>query len=243
MKLKVTLLLLLVALPGVVATSWLALPLLVDASTLSVPLQTLQLASALQSTLLVLVAAFVGASAAPRVGVTAPAVFAIAGGGRVIEALRPQIAPGLTGGCIGAAVIVAFHAFAPDALTTVQPATPLPLAVRVLYGGMTEEVLVRWGLMTALAWAGWRIFQQDRQAPSVSVMWTAVVVSALVFGVSHLPAAAQALPAMPAFVAAYITLGNALFGVVAGYLFWRHGLEAAIAAHVCAHLFAFSIRG
>jgi hypothetical protein len=44
-------------------------------------------------------------------------------------------------------------------------------------------------------------------------------------------------------VVAYVTIGNALFGVVAGYLFWRYGLEAAIAAHVSAHVLTFLVRG
>lgn len=241
MKWKIAALLVLVALPGVVAAAWLALPLLVDLSAIPVPLETLQLAAALQSTLLVMAAAFLGASAAPRVGVSAPAISAIAGGGGVLDAWRPQLVPGFVGGCIGAVVIVAFYAFAPEPLRAVQPEAPLPLTVRVLYGGITEEVLMRWGLMTAIAWLGWRILQRDAQRPSAAVMWAAIAVSALLFGLSHLPAVAQSLPALSASVVAYTTIGNALFGVVAGYLFWRYGLEAAIVAHVSAHVLAFLI--
>ena len=243
MKWKLALLLTLVSLPGVLATSWLALPLLVDESTLPVPLATLQLAGALQSTVLVLVAAWVGVLAAARVGLSAPALSAVVQGGGVLAALRPQIVPGFLGGLAGAVVIVAFHAFAPAALNAVQPETPLSLVVRVLYGGITEEVLIRWGLMTAIAWAGWRLFQRGAPQVAGTVMWTAVVLSALVFGVSHLPVVAMSLPELPASVAAYVTIGNALFGLVAGYLFWRYGLEAAIVAHVLAHVLAFAVRG
>ena len=243
MNWRIAVLLVLVALPGVVASALFAIPLLVDVSAIPVSLETLQLAAALQGTILVLVAAFLGAAAASRVGVSAPALSSIAGGGGVLDALRPQVLPGLAGGCIGAAVILAFHAFAPESLRAVQPETPLPLAVRVLYGGITEEVLVRWGLMTAIAWVGWQILQSDRQRPSGAVMWAAIVASALVFGLAHLPAVAQSLPALPASVVAYVTIGNALLGVVAGYLFWRYGLEGAIAAHVFAHVLAFLVRG
>jgi membrane protease YdiL (CAAX protease family) len=31
-------------------------------------------------------------------------------------------------------------------------------------------------------------------------------------------------------------LGNSIFGIVAGFLYWRRGLEAAILAHMSAHL-------
>lgn len=243
MKWKVASLLVLIALPGVVVTSWLALPLLADAAKLPVPLETLQVAAAIQGAVLVFIAALVGAVLAQKVGLAAPAIFAIARSGGVLEALRPQLVPGFVGGCIGAAVIVVFNALAPSALIAIQPETPMPLPVRVLYGGITEEVLIRWGLMTALVWAGWRILGRDRQQPSSGVMWAAIALSALVFGASHLPLVAQSLPALSGYVAAYITIGNALFGLVAGYLFWRYGLEAAIVAHVSAHLLAFAVRG
>lgn len=243
MKWRITALLVLVAFPGVVATAWLALPLLVDAARIPVSLETLQIASAVQGTVLLVAAAFIGASLAPSVGLAAPAMSAIASGRRGLDSLRAQLLPGVLGGCIGAAVIVGFYAFAPESLGSVQPETPLPLVVRVLYGGVTEEVLVRWGLMTSMAWAGWKILRRDLPHPSAGIMWVAIALSAFAFGVSHLPSAAQSLPALSAYGMAYITIGNALFGLVAGYLFWRHGLEAAIVAHASAHVLAFIVRG
>lgn len=243
MKWKIAALLVLVAFPGVVASAWLALPLLVDVAKLPVPLETLQVATAIQGAVLVFIAALAGAVLAPRVGLQAPAIFAIARSGEVLEVFRPQLVPGFVGGCMGAAVILGFYTFAPEALIAIQPETPLPLTVRVLYGGITEEVLIRWGLMTAMVWAGWRVLNRDLQQPSSGVMWAAIAVSALVFGVSHLPSVVHSLPALTAHVAAYIVIGNAFFGLVAGYLFWRYGLEAAIVAHVTAHLLAFAVRG
>ncbi|MDD2700695.1 MAG: CPBP family intramembrane metalloprotease [Sideroxydans sp.] len=243
MKFKIAALLLLMALPGVIVTSWIALPLLVDVSKTPVPLETLQVASAVQGAVFVLIAALVGASLAPRVGLAAPAVSAVASRGSVLNALRPQVVPGLVGGAIGAIVILGFYVFAPESLKAIQPDTPLPLVVRVLYGGITEEVLVRWGLMTVLVWVGWRALRRDLQEPSAGIIWGAIAISALVFGLSHLPSVAQSLPAVTPYFAAYVTIGNALFGLIAGHLFWRYGLEAAVIAHVSAHILAFVIRG
>lgn len=39
-------------------------------------------------------------------------------------------------------------------------------------------------------------------------------------------------------VVAFVLVGNTVFGLLAGGLFARHGLEAAIIAHVLAHLLA-----
>jgi hypothetical protein len=243
MRLGIVTLLVLFALPGVFAASWLALPLLVDPSRSPVPLETLQVASAVQGAVLVLIAAVMGVALAPRVGLAAPVVTAMASRAGVLEALRPQLVPGLVGGGVGAAVILGFHAFAPASLDAIQPATPLPLVVRVLYGGVTEEVLVRWGLMTFVAWAGWRVLGRGSQRPSPGIIWAAIAISALVFGASHLPSVTQSVTALSGYLAAYVIVGNALFGLVAGYLFWRYGLEAAVIAHVSAHVLAFVMRG
>lgn len=243
MNWRFVLLIALVAAPGPVAIAWLALPLLVNPGRLSVPVETLQLAAAAQGLVLVALASAAGALLAARVGLHAPALSALAGRGDVLSALRPQLLPGAAGGLLGAAVIIGFHAFSPGALAAIQEMISIPLVARILYGGITEEVLVRWGLMTLLVWAGWRVLQRGAGEPSAGVVWLAIGMSALLFGVLHLPPVAAAMGTVPVPIMAYITIGNALFGVVAGYLFWRYGLEAAITAHILAHVIAYPVRG
>lgn len=232
-----------VGLPGALAMTFLALPVLVDPATSPVPLQTLQLATLVQSVVLLAVAAVVGAFLGDKVGLRAPLLAAACGGGKVHRGWRAQLVPGMAGGVAGALVILGFHAMAPDALAAVLDRHSLPLVVRVLYGGVTEEVLLRWGLMTLFAWAGWRLVQRRQGEASGGVMWVAIALSALIFGVSHVPSLAASLPEATPGIVLYVTAGNALFGVVAGYLFWRRGLEAAIVAHVLAHVTAFLLRG
>jgi membrane protease YdiL (CAAX protease family) len=43
-------------------------------------------------------------------------------------------------------------------------------------------------------------------------------------------------PEVTAPLVAYIIVGNAAFGFIAGYLYWKRGLECAIAAHMIAHI-------
>jgi membrane protease YdiL (CAAX protease family) len=66
-------------------------------------------------------------------------------------------------------------------------------------------------------------------------MWSATILAALVFGIGHLPAVAALVPLSAALVARTVTL-NALGGVVFGWLYWRHSLEAAMLAHGAAHI-------
>ncbi|MCM1981560.1 CPBP family intramembrane glutamic endopeptidase [Lyngbya confervoides] len=241
---KLTLILVALALPGVIATSWLALPVLLESgSTPPVPLKTLQGATAIQGVVFVLLSAQLGSVLGQKVGLSSPTIWAILSRGRIAEAVRPQIWPGFVGGVLGAAILLGFYLFSPPELAEAQGAASIPLVVRVLYGGITEEVLIRWGLMTLLAWVGWRIVQRGQGKPSGWIMGASIVISALLFGISHVPAAIAAMTVVPVSVMVYITVGNAMFGIVAGYLFWRYGLEAAIVAHILAHLFAFGIRG
>lgn len=243
MNWKLALFLTLLSTPGIISISWLALPLLVEAQALPVPLTTVQIVTAAQGIFLTSLAAVLGALLGGKVGLHAPVIAAMISGAGALEALRPRLLPGLIGGAIGAVIIVTLYAFSPDALTTVQSKVSIPILARVLYGGVTEEVLIRWGLMTCLVWVGWRVFQGGVGQASGTVLWLAIGLSAVLFGLSHVPSVAVLMATVPLSVAVYITVGNAVFGIVAGYLFWRYGLEAAITAHVLAHLLAYVIRG
>lgn len=107
--------------------------------------------------------------------------------------------------------------------------------VRFLYGGVTEELLLRFGLMSALVLVGWYLTGREPAGAGSGVMWSAIMLSAVVFGVGHLPALAQAVGLTPALVARTVLL-NAIAGVVFGWPYWRRSLEAAMVAHVSFHV-------
>lgn len=108
------------------------------------------------------------------------------------------------------------------------------LVAGLLYGGITEELLSRWGFMSFVAWAGWKMLQRSHGTPTPGVMWGAIVVSSLVFGAGHLPIAATMLTLTPVLVARIVLL-NAIGGAVFGWLYWRRSLEAAMLAHAAGH--------
>lgn len=91
-----------------------------------------------------------------------------------------------------------------------------------------EEVWLRLGVMTILAWLLVRILGQTDLTPGVA--WTAILVSAIAFGAIHLPQLAAAGAASPIGIAATM-LGNTLVGIACGWLYWRHGILSAIVAH------------
>ena len=98
-----------------------------------------------------------------------------------------------------------------------------------LYGGVTEELFLRFGLMSALAWVGWRLAGRPAELPQW-VAWGAILVAALLFAVGHLGATAAVFELTPAVLVRMIVL-NGLGGVAFGWLYWRYDLVSAMVAH------------
>ena len=201
----------------------------------------IKLVGLIQPTIILAAATLVGVLLAEKVGLSSPAFEAFARGDSVIAALRTQIVPGLVGGLIGAIAVlsswIASRAALPQDFVAraEQFNRLLPIPTRLLYGGITEEVLVRWGLLTLLVWACWRVFQHGQGKPKNRYLIAAILVSSIVFGLGHLPIA-LALGRLTLPIGLFIVPANSIFGLIAGYLFWRKGLEAAMIAHMLTHL-------
>ena len=238
-RLRLSLLLWLAGMLGVVVITVTVLPQLLGEVTLPAPLWVLSLASLAQSALLVALAVWAGVALAPEVGLRAPAFEAAVTARPIAPALRPQLLPGLSRRRPWRDALFAIGAYAPAALAEVQQRFNPSLLARVLYGGITEELLLRWGLMTVLVWLAWRFLQRRRGAPRTVYIWLAIVVSALLFGAGHLPAAAVLVGELTGDIVLFVVGVNTAFGVLFGYLFWRYGLEAAMIAHGTTHVVSY----
>lgn len=221
---------------GVAILTITALPRLLGDVALPVPLSILMLASLAQSALLLALATWAGVAFAPALGLSAPAFEAAAMRQSVTRALRPQISLGLIAGGIGGMLLFFLSHHMPAALAAAQTRFNIPILARILYGGLTEELLLRWGVMTTLLWLLWRFVQRRLGLPRPTVVWLAIVTSALLFGAGHLPAAATLIGHLSGELVLFVVTANALLGVLFGYLFWRRGLETAMIAHGLSHL-------
>lgn len=204
-----------------------------------IPIWVLLLASLAQSSVLLGLTVWLGSVLAPKVGLDAPVLAALVERRPFAPLLRPQLLSGAIGGVMGGAVLVAFSSFAPPAIKAVQKTFEIPFIARLLYGGITEEILLRWGLMTLFVWVPWRIWQDRDARPKTIFFVLAIVISAVVFGAGHLPAAKMLIGELTTVVVVWVIAANALFGVMVGYLYWRYGLEAAMLAHAIAHGIGF----
>jgi Type II CAAX prenyl endopeptidase Rce1-like len=118
----------------------------------------------------------------------------------------------------------------------------LNLPTAMFYGGITEEILMRWGLMSLLVWIAWKGLKQGVTLPSQGIYQGAIVLAALVFGLLHLPATAAIVPLTPVVIIRALLL-NGIVGIAFGWLFWQYSLEAAMLAHISFHAFTSVLSG
>lgn len=202
----------------------------------------IKLLSLIQPAILVALAVYASVALAPKVGLSSPAAEAAASGSPVWPALKPQIVPGIIGGLLGggagvAATLLTKPFLSAEAVARIAAFGRLvPLPTRLLYGGITEELLLRWGLMTLLVWAAWRLLQRREGETKHAYVVGAILISSLVFGVGHLPVAYMILPEATVALTLYVIVANSIFGLIAGYLYWKRGLESAMFAHMLAHV-------
>jgi len=112
----------------------------------------------------------------------------------------------------------------------------LPVWKRFLacfYGGVYEELLTRLFLLSVIAWLMNRSWRKPTPQLSNTAFWLANILTAVLFGLGHLPSASLFMPITPLVVVAALLL-NGLAGIAFGYLFRTRGLEAAMVAHFTA---------
>jgi len=191
------------------------------------PLALLVLQGA-QTLVLCAIAAYAGVRFAPRAGLDAPWLRALAERRERPPAFGSMAIESAGVGSITAiavaAVALMLRSSVPEALWRPPPGGFWLRASSAFYGGIVEETLVRWGLMTALIALGQRAGMRE-------AFWPANALAALVFGALHPPAVALLRIPLTGGVLVHVVLGNALAGVVFGWMFRRRGLEGAMVAH------------
>lgn len=186
--------------------------------------------------------AALGTALSPRIGLGAPTLAAVAHGALDVSVLVSQV---LAAAIVGVGSMMVFlplyyGVFRPR----LDPATVritealrvrMGVLVRVLMGGVIEEVIFRWGVMTICAWLVIGVFGFS----SGVGMWTSIFVAGIVFGLAHLPGATVVGVPMTRVLVTMTVVLNLTGAIAFGWLFWRYGLLAAIIAHGLVHLIWF----
>lgn len=105
----------------------------------------------------------------------------------------------------------------------------------VIYGGICEEVMLRLFFLTLLAWLLHKLFGKGRELPSAGVLVVANVIAALLFAAGHLPTTFLTIGSSPMILFRCFLL-NGGFGLLFGWLYYKHGLRYAMVAHAGSHM-------
>ncbi len=112
------------------------------------------------------------------------------------------------------------------------------LVIVPLYGGIVEELLMRLFFVSLFAWIFARVFKIPDPISHSGLVWGAIILAAVLFGIGHLPATAALTPITVMVVIRAIVL-NGIGGLVFGWLFWKKGLPYAMISHAATDLTMF----
>lgn len=190
--------------------------------------------------ILLIISITVGNLLAQKVGFTSTLYQRVTENVSLRISLTPHLKTGLLWGCGLALTITAIEwiiqPWIPESLHLTKETRSLENTIAgVMYGGIVEELLLRWGLMTLFVWIGWRIFQRERATPTSVVIWISIILSAILFAIGHMGVTSLLAPLTPMVLFRMILL-NGIAGIVFGWLFWKKSLEVAMIAHSIVHI-------
>jgi hypothetical protein len=192
-----------------------------------------------QTLIMVFVMSFTGSALSTQTGLNAPLLDALFQGQPVLNKMQDLLLPVFLYTLGGLFIFfVLYYGLVASVLDegTLQVMKKMRAALRldgcILYGGVVEDILVRWGLMNLVSFFALLFAKQKTPA----VMWWSIFISGLLFSLSQLPAylAAGCQPSRR-FIYSILLLGL-WQAVLFGWLFWQYGLVAAIVAHMLFHL-------
>jgi hypothetical protein len=194
------------------------------------------------------VAVAAGLFFASRIGLGAPILEAYLAHQKVSARVKAILVPSIILGVLASLAVMGLDmiVFGPAVVAELgkaaevlsQPGVQPPAWQGLLasfYGGIDEEIAMRLFLLSLLAFLGKFVSHTPDGRPTLAVLWIANIITAVLFGLGHLPATAALLPITPLVVARAVVL-NGLAGIVFGYLYWTRGLESAMLSHFSADI-------
>jgi membrane protease YdiL (CAAX protease family) len=206
--------------------------------TLPVPLTVFFVLQLFQSIIIFSVAILIGLKLYKKIGLSTPVLEAVVTGKKLPSDLLSIIkTSALWGIFAGIAIGVLDYFFYLMGVTLLTKGLGnVPVWQRFLasfYGGINEEVLMRLFLMTLFIWIGIKITKRKNE--SVPVVWTAIIITSIIFGIGHLPITASFTDLSQLVIFRGILL-NSIGGIIFGWLYWKKGLEAAVISHFSADI-------
>jgi membrane protease YdiL (CAAX protease family) len=210
--------------------------------TIGQPIELLFIAQFIQCFVLFSITIFFGLILTKKIGFRLPLLEALVGKKDFRNILKNIFVMSVLTGAAVAAVIYGLDALFTAlgvGVTTHQSYAPIwQKLIAALYGGVTEELLLRLFLMALFIWLSMKLWRRNK--PTRVGILVAIVLAAIIFGLGHLPITAS-LVKLNALIVTRAVVLNGIGGVVFGWLFWKKGLESAMIAHFSADVFLLTI--
>jgi len=210
------------------------------ATTANIPVQLLVWGQLLQSTIWMFLTVGVGLLLSKKIGLGAPILRRYLAGEQVSGKLRSHILPSVLLAVLATAVVIPLDRWfflprMPSFSSAITQVSGWQGILASFYGGITEEILSRLFFLTLLAWIlSWFSHTEDKK-PSRLAMWIAIVGSAIIFGLGHLPATLATTPFSITVLSRAVLL-NGIYGTLFGYIYWKRGLESSMVSHFTSDL-------
>lgn len=198
--------------------------------------QTLKYLVLINPTILLLIAVVVGTLLYDKVGFSVPTISSLLKIEpqkiKLVEQAKFGIFFGFIAGILITIIGIFFKYSLPQEFIELGNKIKITTIARFLYGGFTEELLMRFGFMTLVVWL---IFKVTKNLNS-STYWTGIIVASILFAVGHFPVVFNAVQSPTITLLTYVLIGNSIAGLFFGWLYWKKGLESAFIAHIFAHV-------
>jgi len=206
------------------------------------PIELIFFAQIVQSLVLFSVAIFLGLFFAKKINFRLPLIEAILEKEDYKKILKNILGKSVVIGAIAAILIyvvdILFTGLGATISTHQNYAPTWQKLLAALYGGTTEEILMRLFLMTFFIWLGMKIFKQKQ--PTKAGIIVSIFLAAIIFGLGHLPLTASLTALTPLIICRAVVL-NGIGGIIFGWLFWKQGLESAMIAHFTTDIFLLTL--
>jgi len=198
---------------------------------------TIKLLILVNPTIMLIIAVLVGTILYDKVNLTVPTISSLLkiDSSQTIkfpQQLKYGVLLGLLAGILIVLFTSVFGAVIPQEFELLNNKMQPTLLARFGYGGLTEELLLRFGFMTLVVWIASKLTKKLNSP----IYWIGIVTSTILFAIGHFPVVYASVTHPSLVLLTYILIGNSIAGLVCGWLYWKKGLEAAFIAHIFAHV-------
>lgn len=192
----------------------------------------------LQTLVMVFVMSFAGAVLSLRTGLNAPLIEGVIQATAVLNSFQSMLLPMFLYTVLGLVIFLFLYYGVVESILdshSFQVMSRLRTALGadgcVLYGGVTEEIIARWGLMNLIVFFTMLFGIQHNDL----IMWISIIICGLVFGVGQAPVYLAAGCLSSRRLIYSIVLLYLCQSLIFGFIFWQYGIFAAIMSHMLFH--------